>query len=375
MTGLFVNHSVNKIDLAAPWCSLLIIFLIILLLSAVSIQKRDIAFLDLGSSLVFRGVAILLLLCGHFAQMCLVHEGNYPVDGGFLAVCIFLFLSGYGLIQRYGFEKISGKFWPRRLLRLFVPLWLTLTLFILLDQFLLGLSHPLWEIVLNYSGIMFNGAFVRVNSPAWFVDYILLQYILFFLFFRSGLGIYTKIASLFTASVIVAFAIYTTFLFDYFSIWLQYTLVFPIGILIALLLRDSRRWKRYLPVYNAWYISLALFILSAAAIIVVGEFLQKIGHHPKLFLQQLFLIIGVISGGSMLAALGRESKFLLLLGKYSYEIFLLHLPFMVKYDFILFHKPFMVSCIVYFVLIVVLAMGVQKLSNAVQGVIEAKYAF
>lgn len=187
------------------------------------------------------------------------------------------------------------------------------------------------------------------------------------------MGIYSKIALLFALSVAIAATIYTTFLFDYFSIWLQYTLVFPLGVLFAVLNSKSSLMKRLIEERDSWNVALLTSVLSITAIIGVGIFLPQIGHHSKLFLQQIAVIILIVSGGKLLVAFRGESRFLVFLGKYSYEIFLLHLPFMVKYDFVLFRQPFMVSCLMYFCVIVLLAMGLQRISNVIRSLIEARY--
>ncbi len=377
MTELFVNHNVMKISLADSGLDIFVVLALVLLLCIVSMRKRDIIFLDLGTSLMFRGLAILLLLFGHFSEMCLAHDARLPVDGGFLAVCIFLFLSGYGLVQRYGVGCIEGSFLPNRLLRLFVPLWLTLTLFVWLDKWLLGLSHPLWEVAMNYCGVMLNGAFVRVNSPAWFVDYILLQYVIFFFLFKSSLGIRKKIVFQFIASVALAICIYSTALFDYFSIWLQYTLVFPFGVFFGLITRNAKLQRGLVGERGGKvvYVALLSVVASMCIIWVTGEFSSQIGHHPKLLMQQIAVLGFVISGGYVLCALNVESLFLVFLGKYSFEIFLLHLPFMVKYDFVLFRKPLVLSSLLYLAVLIALSVALQKTSNLIRNSIVKRFAF
>ena len=375
MTELFVNHNISKIQLAHPGFAAVFFTALVFLLSIVSVRKRDIRFLDFGTSLEFRGVAILLLICGHFFEMCLQHDDRLAIAGGFLAVCIFLFLSGFGLVQRYGYEKIDGKFWPKRLLRLFIPLWLCLIIFILLDKILLKLPHPLWEIALNFCGVMFNGAFVRVDSPAWFIDYILLQYIVFFFIFRSSLGLLTKTGLLFFISTGIALFVYTTSLFNYFSIWLQYTLVFPLGVLVGVVARNSNFLDTSSGSMGMLFASIISVPVSILALVMVGQLGSRLGLHPKLFLQQTAVLTTVISGGYLLCTLGIESRFLVFMGKYSFEIFLLHLPFMVKYDFILFRKPFVVTGLVYLGVIIFMAVIVQKVSNMIRRVIEPRFSF
>ena len=60
-----------------------------------------------------------------------------------------------------------------------------------------------------------------------------------------------------------------------------------------------------------------------------------------------------------------QSRFLSFLGNYSYEIFLLHVPFMAKYDFFLFRKPFIVYFFVYLAFLMVTGFLLGKMSDRI----------
>ncbi len=358
---LFINHSTNKISIQSPYLTWAIISFIFLLMLSISIKKKEYNWLDLNTSLSLRGFAIIALVIGHLVQNCLLYKNKSGVEGGFIAVCIFLFLSGYGIAQRYGLSEISIKFWENRLLRLFIPLWLVLILFFVLDYICLGLLHPIWEVILNFSGIMLNGAFIRVNSPAWFVGYIVFQYFIYYQISRIHSPNNIKILLLFLINGIVSIAICQTKLFNYFSIWVQYTLVFPIGVFIGV---NKKKVLHNLSIIADKPLCSGTIIIGLImAIVGAGEYIEQLGKNPTHFIQQFFILVLIVVSASWLKKNAHESKILSFLGKYSYEIFLLHLPFMVKYDFVLFRKPFVVSFFIYWLFVLAMSVALSKLSH------------
>ena len=103
------------------------------------------------TSEMFKGIAIIFLLVGHYSAFCL--EGAQPFEMfGEIAVIIFLFLSGVGLTKSYGFNKIDKIYLVKRLRRIMIPLWLTLALFYFLDFLLLIKFIPFWIYCPNLLG-------------------------------------------------------------------------------------------------------------------------------------------------------------------------------------------------------------------------------
>src|SRR5581483_6918237 len=88
--------------------------------------------LNIQTSGMLRGLAILLLLLGHFALKC-VHGEYFFESAGMWAVIIFLFISGIALTKRYGLTGLGKTFLMKRLRNLLPPTWITLTLFYILD--------------------------------------------------------------------------------------------------------------------------------------------------------------------------------------------------------------------------------------------------
>lgn len=113
-------------------------------------------FLDKENTTSMKGVAILLITISHMGDG--FHITTFVSLGG-IGVALFLVLSGYGMMESYKKNGLMG-FWKKRLLRVLVPyiLW---ALFFSAYQLLVGKNVEL----LRY----------------WFVEYIVIWYVVFYL--------------------------------------------------------------------------------------------------------------------------------------------------------------------------------------------------
>lgn len=157
--------------------------------------------LSLNDSSVLKGIAILLMLCHHVFEpekMDLYTDfklSNMPVLGTFalqggVCVAIFVFLSGYGLMAKYGFEEkihIKSFYW-QRFVKLMMNYWLVWLIFVPLSVFWLSdRSFGWWYStsqttlmgILDFLGIAkWFGSF-PYNPTWWFYSCIIGLYLLF----------------------------------------------------------------------------------------------------------------------------------------------------------------------------------------------------
>ena len=97
--------------------------------------------------------------------------------------------------------------------------------------------------------------------------------------------------------------------------------------------------------YNWWHIA------------IIKNLFYILNPIPLLFAIVLFLFL--------YEKINYQSTFLVFLGNYSYEIYLLHLPFMNKYDFFLYREPLYFFFFVYLSLLIVISITLAKLSSSV----------
>jgi len=341
----FVTYSNYQIDLTAPAITFGIIFAIIFILIGITCKRNSNSFFDTQTTASLRGVGVLCLLFGHLSIKCLKQEMFFTL-GGYWAVIIFLFISGYGLYQKYQLNNIRGSFWEKRISRLYPPLWITLVLFICLDYFLINLRHPLQEILLNVLGIYKTDMLIRINAVAWFVTYIMVQYLAYWLISKLPLSDIVKLICLFIMCFSIAILVYLSPRKNNHSMGLQYTILFPVGVLFGkyqkqIITLITKHLRNQINLFKPLFISLVIFYFWPENILNI--------------IRPLALIIPIIFILIIYKRINLQSTFLIFLGNYSYEIYLLHGPFMVKYDFFLFREPLYIFFFVYFASLLILS--------------------
>nr|CBX28906.1 hypothetical protein N47_B20520 [uncultured Desulfobacterium sp.] len=322
-------------------------------------KKTGYDFFDIPTTTSLRGVAVLFLLFGHLSIMCLQHQMFFNI-GGYWAVIIFLFISGYGLYQSYQLTNAKAGFWKTRILKLYIPLWITLALFIILDDVLINLHHPLLEIILNFLGFHLNGILVRVNAVAWFVEYVMVLYFIFWIVSKLPFSEELKLIVLFCLCFSVYAIIRLTPIRNYHSIWLQYTIVFPTGVLFG---KYRSVIRTFLPskTRNRLFLIVPIFI----SIVVFYGWNEIVPIRSSDVFRPIALILPLVLVSALIEMVNYQSAFLLFLGSYSYEIYLLHAPFMVKYDFFLYRKPLFAYFFAYLFGLIILSYILAKVSNMV----------
>lgn len=320
-----------------------------------------------GTSTTLRGIAVILLVLGHFCIKCI--EGRQVLEyGGEYAVTIFLTLSATGLASRYGLERLDYGFLRKRIRRLIVPVWTTLVIFYSLDYAILGRKHSLGKVVLSFLGVINADP---PNGPDWFVSYILFLYLVYWGATRLPISKHARCAAIFLASCLGTVAIVSLRSLDYFKMWPRYAFVFPAAMAVA------AYSKTFLDPFRSLLRRKPLVVLPIALALSV-LFLRKVGiealaaHVESAPARQLveslrypYLVALVIVAALCLDVWGLKSRVLDFCGKYSFEIYLLHMPFMVYYDFLLFRKPLVVFFSVYMALVVLGAVLLKRWSDLV----------
>lgn len=319
-----------------------------LLLGAViifSLRLKKNSNLSPGVSSELKGVAILAVIFGH-AGYYLSSDTRFLYPLSIMAgvgVNLFLFLSGYGLTLSNEEKPLSSiQFYRKRLGRLFIPLWITLGAILLADAYFLNLHYPINEIIKAAFGFFPHAnLYTDINSPLWYFTFIGGYYLLFPLVNRLR-------APLVGGFLLLGLGQYLTHHFGLkldvgvLGLYRLHIFAFPLGCICADLAwyvkREFGTWQNPLQKYPRLNIFLrTVFSLCGVALICYLLIHSGVGsgaeHEARISLLTMFITIGV----AMLLPL--ESRFLLLVGTYSYELYLAHWPLMYRYHILYTYLP------------------------------------
>lgn len=374
--NIFVSHlnQQNQIPLLYGRLSLAAIVAVMFLLIICSIRKRqplrnnhsvnNDEFFSFGTGKALRGIAILFLILGHLSMKCI--EGNLIIENaGRWAVIIFLLISGIGLTKTYVAKYSAKAFLIKRVERLLCHLWITLILFYILDFILLKQVHPYSKILSSFLGLL---SVDPPNGPAWFISYIIYLYAVFSCTMLLNINQIRKFSIALLFTYLATFVIMYSPLDNHISIWKQYSLVFPVGMLLG---TYHKKIHIFLEAFYRFSPALYIFILLTFILLYKnGTGFSRLYYSTDIYslkqiiatLYPVYFIGFLVMLSYLLDIISIESRFLTFLGDYSFEIYLLHLPFMVSYDFFLFRKPLIVYFFIYFLFIIFLSYQLKKVT-------------
>lgn len=314
-----------------------------------------------------KGFAILSIVFAHIAYI-LVSDNHflYPLSiAAGLGVDIFLFLSGYGLTISMMKKPLSIlEFYRSRFQKIFIPFWIVLSLLFLGSFFLLDIYYS-WEYILQ----SFLGWFPHadaigdINSPFWYLTWLLLFYLLFPLLFSTKRP---WVTALLLGAIANGLVLWDPL--DLSVLWLHrlHTIAFSLGIIFAWMLQKESFQSFFVRIQNIFFIlpfRIGIFMFSLFAVWYLethpffgGEFLQSL--LPVYDIGPMIAQINSISAMLFLfiafALIPWRNIFLAEFGKYSYEIYLFHWPLLLHYDVFFPLFPAWLACIIWLVLFWVL---------------------
>lgn len=286
-------------------------------------EKLTYPTLDLVSTEQLRGLAIILVVFGHLCSGFI----NLPIFkySGAQGVSIFLILSGFGLAKSYLKKGIDEHFFARRFKTVLLPYMLVTGTIIALDYIVHQSTIPKGVILASLVGLN-----MQVDPTMWYISFIFLWYLAFYVIFGLRISNPAKLMLLFLFSFVIKFTIpsNSTLLNAPYEYSLH-AFAFPIGIMAALY---STKIVSFLQTKRA----LAYFLSIVSILLFLGFviFFRSISfeHQTIYMLINLMLAISLIIAFMLLSYLRIESKLLVKLGEYSYEIYLLEAIFFTRYN-------------------------------------------
>lgn len=335
------------------WNLILYFFLGIFLVAVLVFTKKKpmgkINVLSVVYTTQLKGLAIIIIIVSHFGNhlLQLPDNADFTKNFGAAGVEIFLILSGFGVTMSYLQKGLAKRWLIDKYLRIWMPFFLVTLLWVLLDHLLLPVTHSLTYTLLSLAGIFTQNTWEAFDFNTWFVSYILIQYVFFFVVFsiqRFTLPMKILLVCICNAVLLELSRVYlvnTTF-GGLSGFVFGYSIYFPIGILLAM--NASKITKLLGTIPKSFLLGgSGLFLIFA---LIEGQFLQG---------SDAWATIALVSFFYLFVFSGYYSRFLVFMGTISYELFLIHGPFMYRYDFLFFRWHFYLSIPVYLSVIIVLA--------------------
>ena len=327
-------------------------------------KGTDFGSLSINKTQELKGLAILMIVLSHIGYFLVDdHRFLWPLSTmAGVGVNLFLFLSGYGLTISSLKNKLSvWQFYKKRLVKLFIPLWPMLVIFFILDFFVLNLSYS-W----GYIGKAMFGIITRadlyndINSPLWYLTFILGFYLLFPLFFSKKRPWFSAILLYLAAYAVIYFK--PPFLDNVLHLYKVHIVAFPLGVLFAWLMTNIRFEKVKEKLQSIKPIARNL-VYYFSILVLLGFFAYSV-MHPGIGegarKEELMSIISTLALTLIFILKKIDFKFLYIFGIYSYEIYLWHWPILYRYDFLYKYLPAWLSTILYLAIFLALGLGFQK---------------
>jgi len=332
-----------------------------LVLSARRQPKSDNLF-PISVTTELKGLAILAVYFSHI-WIFLVSDRRFlfPLAGVSQAgVDLFLMLSGYGLSVSNLRRPQGVLTFYKRLLKLFIPLWIVLTVLLILDAVLLDIHYTGHLIILDYLGIYLTSDLGRdLDAPLWFVTYITGCYLLFPLVFRKQR---LWLSALIVFIIGVALVIINPPVVRHVSfLYAWHPAAFPAGMLLAWLLQKQPRLLVLAHSSKPIIKGILIAVLSMSLIVINpqshGASAPGITQAVDLAFAFVLLVLFILKP--------IELRLLSILGTYSFEIYLLHWPIVLRYGFLYTHLPAWFATLLYLAIILALSYVLQQLTTLI----------
>jgi peptidoglycan/LPS O-acetylase OafA/YrhL len=346
-------------------------------------KKKEDGFFPISITNELKGVGILTVLFGHIGYF-LVNDNRFlfplsAISG--VGVDLFLFLSGYGLMVSAIRKARSRKeFYKDRLIKLFVPFWIALAFFFLLDFFVLNKGYSAVTVISSFLGYFpIANLYSDINSPLWYFTLILFYYLLFPLVFMKKRPWLSAI--IIFALTYLILAINFGFMGGVRYFYSVHYWAFPIGATIAGIVCQTQglqvRVSQTIGNLNKGVVSkicknFAHYALMAALTFVIAYTSYYSGVGKSFNIEQLISIVTTLAFTALFLLKKMEIRLFSLLGLYSYEIYLLHWPILYRYDVLFRFLPAWLAMFLYLALFVGMAWLLQKVSEKIVNIFLKK---
>ena len=335
-----------------------------------------------------KGLGILTVVFAHFAYM-LVTNADFLFPLSIIAgvgVDLFLFMSGYGLTVGMLKKPLPIlEFYKRRVIKIFIPFWVAIILIFAANAIFLDIHYSVPYMIQSLLGWFPTAeGFADVNSPFWYITWMMMFYVLFPLVFSTKRP---WLSAIILAVIATLIGVYNPL--DMGDNWLHrlHTVAFSLGIVFAWLLFETKDKENKLVVYLKEFRNKAKFtpyivIALMLGVVVYMSLHTTANHWPTLtailgkgyFVDQLTSIIIMFAFIVIFSLKKFDNKFLSIYGLYSFEVYLIHWPLIGRYDIFFDIFPAWAAVIAWLITFIVVSWLLQKITTPLGAWIDSRLA-
>jgi peptidoglycan/LPS O-acetylase OafA/YrhL len=299
-------------------------------------------------TLQIKGAAIILVIFGHLSRTAGINNSFINLLGA-QGVVLFLIISGYGLFKAYSKKGIGISYWKKRASTVLMPYSIVTAVFIFIDIVFLDKRYSLSYIFKNIIGFNTNN---RFDGTMWYIQFIIIWYVIFgFIFYFKKLGD-LRIALLFLFSILFYIQINRKPFSMYYYQCAVHAFWFPLGVILG---RFSESMKK------AIELKIKLISAISVSVFVTAFMYDKVGYSNNAYIiynmAVSFLFASFIFIG---ASLRVHSRMLDFIGSISYQLYLFEGLFIYNYSIIKQERSF-VGFMYYFGIVFLLSISFNKL--------------
>ncbi len=328
-----------------------------------------------------KGLGILTIVFAHISYM-LVTDNTFLAPLSLAAgvgVDLFLFMSGYGLTVGMLKKPLPAMtFYRHRLIKVFIPFWIVLALLFIADRSVHDISYSTSYILQSFLGWFPRAnAYKDVNSPFWYISWMLMFYALFPCLFMRNRPWLTAVLLAVIANALV--------LWNPLQLqvnWLHrlHTNAFSLGILLAWWLNSHPNTAQQFELFRHQPQNFLRSLLVIASLLfavymashndkdhwpATASALQTLGFDAKFFIGQTTSLLTMSALVVCFAFKQWDNRFLHLQGMYSYETYLLHWPLMYRYDIFFHYLPAWAATIAWLTAFIGIGWCLQKITTPI----------
>ena len=335
-----------------------------------------------------KGLGILTVVFAHFAYM-LVTNADFLFPLSIIAgvgVDLFLFMSGYGLTVGMLKKPLPIlEFYKRRVIKIFIPFWVAIILIFAANAIFLDIHYSVPYMIQSLLGWFPTAeGFDDVNSPFWYITWMMMFYVLFPLVFSTKRP---WVSAIILAVIATLIGVYNPL--EMGDNWLHrlHTVAFSLGIVFAWLLFETKDKENKLVVYLKEFRNKAKFtpyivIALMLGVVVYMSLHTTANHWPTLtailgkgyFVDQLTSIVIMFAFIVIFSLKKFDNKFLSIYGLYSFEVYLIHWPLIGRYDIFFDIFPAWAAVIAWLITFIVVSWLLQKITTPLGAWIDSRLA-